>query len=338
MTPRDRVKKALTFDSPDRPPRDLWTLPGVPKFRTTELAEMLERYPVDFAEDNGARYGTSERAVPLTGDTGTYVDNWGCVWHVGEPGVAGEVKEFPIKSWSDLASYKPPRELIRNADMSGVAQACESTKKYVRAGTEVRPFERMQFLRGSEQLFMDLAYGDREIYELRDMLHEFYCEELTMWAKTDVDAIQFMDDWGAQHALLISPEMWRSFYKPLYREYAEIIRGSGKDVFFHSDGHIEAIYPDLVEIGVTAVNSQLFCMDIEALADQYKGKITFWGEIDRQYLLPFGTENEVRAGVQRVRKALDDGTGGVIAQCEWGMHDPAENVAAVYDEWLKPLE
>jgi uroporphyrinogen-III decarboxylase len=193
----------------------------------------------------------------------------------------------------------------------------------------------MQFLRGSEQLFMDLAYGEKEIYQLRDMLHDFFCEELRMWAKTDVDAIQFMDDWGAQNALLISPALWRSFYKPLYREYCDIIKGAGKFVFFHSDGHIAAIYPDLVEIGVDAVNSQLFCMDIEGLAADFRGKITFWGEIDRQFIMPFGTTDEVREGVRRVRHALDDGTGGVIAQCEWGVRDPMENVLAVFDEWGK---
>ena len=153
-----------------------------------------------------------------------------------------------------------------------------------------------------------------------------------------MDGIQFMDDWGSQNALLISPAMWRSSYKPLYREYVDIIHSAGKFAFFHSDGHIEAIYPDLVEIGIDAVNSQLFCMDIERLAGDFGGKITFWGEIDRQNLLPFGTEEDVRQGVRRVRKAMDTGKGGVIAQCEWGVHDPYENVRAVFDEWAKPLD
>ena len=68
----------------------------------------------------------------------------------------------------------------------------------------------MQFLRGSQQLFMDLAYGEKEIYQLRDMLHDFFCEDLRMLVKTDVDGISFMDDWGAQNSLLISPDMWRT--------------------------------------------------------------------------------------------------------------------------------
>lgn len=188
-------------------------------------------------------------------------------------------------------------------------------------------------MRGSEALFVDLASGSRELTHLLEMLHEFYCREMRLWAATDVDAVSFMDDWGSQHSLLISPKMWRSVFKPLYRDYCDILKSRGKYVFFHSDGFIEDIYPDLVEIGVDAINSQLFCMNIERLGDQFAGKITFWGEIDRQHILPFGAEEDVRKAVQRVRTALDRGNGGVIAECEWGIQVPARNVAAVFDEW-----
>jgi uroporphyrinogen-III decarboxylase len=183
---------------------------------------------------------------------------------------------------------------------------------------------------------IDLAYGTREVHQLIEMIHAYFMRELAMWAETDVDAIGFMDDWGAQNRLLISPKMWREIFKPLYTDYCDLIHSAGKFVFMHSDGHIAAIYPDLIEIGVDALNSQLFCMDIEALA-AYKGQITFWGEIDRQGLLPFGTPDEVRDGVRKVRRALDTGQGGVIAQCEWGMDVPSENVAAVFDAWMEPL-
>ena len=98
---------------------------------------------------------------------------------------------------------------------------------------------------------------------------------------------------------------------------------------------LEKAGADLIEIGIDAVNSQLFCMDMEKLGREYAGKITFRGEIDRQFLLPFGTEEQVRQGVRRAFKALcpDGVPTGCIAQCEWGLNDPYENVRAVYDEW-----
>ena len=72
---------------------------------------------------------------------------------------------------------------------------------------------------------------------------------------------------------------------PLYRDYIEIAHGRARKIFMHSDGHTLAIYPDLLELGLDAINSQPFCMGVEHLAP-YAGRITFWGEIDRQHLLP----------------------------------------------------
>jgi hypothetical protein len=196
-------------------------------------------------------------------------------------------------------------------------------------------FERMQFLRGSEALYMDLGYGVSELFKLRDMINDFFLREIELWCKTDVDGIRFFDDWGAQRSLLMSPKMWREIFKPLYAEYCRLIHGAGKFVFVHSDGHIDAIIPDLIEIGVDALNAQLFCMDIEELGRKYKGNITFWGEIDRQRLLPYGEPEEIREAVGRVRQALDTGHGGVIAQLEWGKPDPRENIEAAYEAWLE---
>ncbi len=337
MTGRERVRRTLEFERPDRAPRDLWALAGVTLYRIEEYQATLKRFPSDF-DCPPAKYGKSERAVPLAGKTGRYVDEWGCVWVVAEPGVAGEVKEPPLADWADFPHYQPPWEVLDHADFSEVNRACAESDLYMKVGSHARPFERMQFLRGSENLFMDLGYGCREVYQLRDMIHDFNLRDMEMLVKTDIDGISFMDDWGAQTALLISPALWREFYKPLYRDYCDIIHAAGKHVWFHSDGHIEAIYPDLIEIGVDAVNSQLFCMDIEGLAAKYKGKITFWGEIDRQWILPRGTVEDVRAAVRRVRRALDDGTGGVIAECEWGVYDPQENIEAVFETWLEERE
>ena len=334
MTPRERVTKALTFARPDRAPRNLWSLPGIEMFRGPELARMREMYPDDFT-GAGVTYGRPLRTSGTPYRKGRYTDEWGCLWEVYEDGVAGEVKGPPLADWSALDSFRAPREILAG-DWDAADAARAGTDKFILAGTSVRPFERLQFLRGSENLYLDMGAGDARFHRLLGMVHEFFLEELALWAARDVDGISFMDDWGTQVALLISPAMWREYFKPLYAEYARIIRAAGKFVFFHSDGHITSILPDLVEIGVHAVNSQLFCMDIEEIARLYKGKITFWGEIDRQKILPFGTTADVRAAVRRVRAALDDGTGGVVAQCEWGIHDPAENVAAVFDEWAAP--
>jgi len=333
ITSRERVIKALRFEHPDRPPRDLWTLPGIPMFHAEALAALQEAFPSDFTGPE-FDYGPAERARGVPNQVGSYTDEWGCGWEVAETGVIGEVKHAPLDDWAALSSYQPPWEMLDGADFSRVNASCARTDKFVLVGASVaRPFERMQFLRGSEKLYVDLAYGTREVLQLRDLVHAYFVRELELWARTYVDGIGFMDDWGAQQRLLIAPAMWRELFKPLYAEYCSIIHGAGKFVFMHSDGHIAAIYPDLIEIGVDALNSQLFCMDIEELGRRHRGQITFWGEIDRQHILPFGTVDDVRAAVRRVHAALGDPAGGVIAQCEWGIGVPAENVAAVFETW-----
>ena len=330
MTSRERVIRTLEHKPVDRAPRNLWALP----YLKADTNKFFERFPEDFTGPE-VRFGKSNYAKGTFFMPPGYTDDFGCEWHVTGYGVTGEVRNSPLFDWSGLDTYKFPWEMLENADFSKVNESCAKTDKFVLAGSMSRPFERLQFLRGTENLFMDLAYGDERLEKLIEMMQEFNLAEMEMWAKTDVDGVSFMDDWGSQSALLISPRMWRKIFKPIYKSYCDILKSAGKKVFFHSDGYIREIYPDLIEIGIDAVNSQLFCMDIEELGESFEGKITFWGEIDRQYLVPFGTEEEVRAGVRRVRKALDKGRGGVIAEVEWGHDAKEENIYAIFEEWEK---
>lgn len=342
MTSRERVFRALEFEKPDRAPRNLWRLPWVEMFAANQIEDMLREFPEDFAGPAEQVLPPGDRCRGVKARKGTYVDDWGCPWEIGEDGVIGEVKHPPLADWAAMSDFTPPWEIIENADWDAVNRSQEKNlageQKFMVCGTTIRPFERMQFLRGSENLYIDLGYAAPEVRSLRDMIHEFNLKELECWVKTDCDGLSFMDDWGSQKSLLISPAMWRELFKPLYKNYCDVIHAAGKKVFFHSDGHIFDIYDDLIEIGIEAVNSQLFCMDIEEIGRRFKGRITFWGEIDRQHVLPAGTVEDVHKAVGRVRRALDDGMGGVIAQCEWGSNNPAENIRAVFEAWQVPIE
>lgn len=337
MTSRERVCATLAHQTPDRIPRDLWVLPYVTLFRRAELDALLARYPVDI-ERPELSPGSDDQDLQKLAQPGTYADEWGSVWHVGEPGVIGEVKEPILMEWRALDHFTPPWHFIRSRDWGHVNRMCERSERFMISGVCARPFERLQFLRGTENLYYDLAYQCSEVRTLIRMVHEYSCEDVTAWSRTAVDAVGLMDDWGSNTSLLIKPDMWREIFKPLYKEYCDIIHRAGKHVFFHSDGNIEAVYGDLIEVGVDAINSQLFCMNIEELGRLYGGRITFWGEIDRQRVLPYGTPDDVRMAVRRVRKALDAGSGGIIAQCEWGKDNSRENIEAVFAAWEEPRQ
>jgi uroporphyrinogen-III decarboxylase len=176
---------------------------------------------------------------------------------------------------------------------------------------------------------LDLGRPSGELRAFLQRLHAFYVEELTLWAQTEVDGLSFMDDWGSQHAVLISPELWRELFKPLYAEYIAIAHAHGKHAFMHSDGYIADFIPDLIEIGLDALNSQVFCMDVEDLGERFGGKLTFWGELDRQQLLPNATTAEIEAAARRLETAFHH-DGGFIAQCEFGPGARPENVYAFF--------
>ena len=333
MTSRELVKRSLEFQETERVPRELWSLPIAYLTYGDKVDELMRRFPDDIGR---AAYNMPADA-DIQGDAyvvGEYRDEWGCVFENAQAGVIGQVKHPILDDWSKLAHYRPPFHLL-GCGMEDVNRSAAESDKFMLSTVVARPFERMQFLRGSQNLYMDIAERSREFFALRDMVHDYYCRDMEEWAKTDVDAIFFMDDWGAQESLLILPDTWRELYKPLYADYCRIAHDAGKYVFMHSDGCIFDIYEDLIEIGVNAINSQLFTMDIEEIGRRFKGRITFWGEIDRQHILPSPDTEVARQAVRRVADALYDGHGGVMAQFEFGAAARIENAYAIFEKWEK---
>lgn len=333
MTSRERVQRCLSFEHPDRIPRDTWLLPiAWDEHGKDTVDAFMARWPSDFLRP---ALDMPQLVALIQGDAfavGEFRDEWGCVFENAHPGVIGQVKHPQMADWAALDDLRPPLEALE-IDVDDINRQCAASDKYVLSTCCPRPFERIQFLRGTENVFMDIARNSKELRQLIDKVHAFYREELLRWAQTDVDGLTIMDDWGTQEQLLISPKKWRELFKPLYAEYAQIAHDAGKTLFMHSDGHIFAIYEDLIEIGIDAVNSQLFCMDLAEIGKRFKGRITFWGEIDRQHVLPHPDPQRSRDAVHQVVEHLYDPSGGVIAQFELGCDVRLENAEVVYQTW-----
>lgn len=335
MDSRTRVINVLKHEEIDRFPRTIWTLPNVRIFKSELREKLFQTIEFDIKDVN-LGFQASRYQLGIPNRIPGYTDEFGCAFEVAENGVIGEVKHAIFSDLNEIDRYIMPYEILENFNKDKINQQCNESDKFIMANTHIRPFERAQFMRGTEDLFMDLASDEPKIRQLLAKLHHFYLKELEMVTDTLVDGISFMDDWGTQISLLINPSIWREIFKPMYKDYCDLAHSKGKYVFFHSDGFIEQIYPDLVEIGVDAINSQLFCMDIEKLVDSYGDKICFWGEIDRQTILPFGTVEQVNKAVDRVSDAIikkNKKRTGAIAQCEWNAFDPYENIVAVFDHW-----
>ena len=253
---------------------------------------------------------------------GDHTDAWGCVWHGAEQGAPPELKQSPLAEAEKIASYQPPMELLDRSRFAKVNKSCLATNRFVLAWSEVRPFDRLRFLRGSEATLVDLTRGTKEVRDLLAMLHDFNCQEIERWAETEVDGVAFRDDWGSAEGLLIAPETWREIFRPLYREYCKMLHAKDKFVFFRSDGQIGDIFGDLAKVGIDAIHAQLHLMDAARLTKRFRGRVTFWGGQDSKLLSHPGPVDDFRKAVQTVRKELDFGSGGVIAQCRVGPGHP----------------
>jgi hypothetical protein len=295
LSSRELVRATLDFENPKRVPRQLWELPWASFQHPAELDNIRSHFPDDIVVAPCKDFPSTEGFQVRTGDPqgnpyeiGTYLDRWNCRFTNFQRGVIGEVKEPLVtgENWEQRGELRIPEECLE-VNREAVNRFCQSADTFVLAGDWARPFERLQFIRGTEQLYIDLILGPDGLFEMLDLIHDYYCRLLSAWAETDVDGLWYMDDWGAQQSLLISPELWVKLFKPLYKDYIDIAHDHGKKVFMHSDGYILDIIPHLIELGLDALNSQIFCMGVEGLRP-FRGKLTFWGEIDRQHLLPEG--------------------------------------------------
>jgi len=185
--------------------------------------------------------------------------------------------------------------VLRGRDLLHVKRARETNDKFLLSDISARPFERLQFLRGTENLFIDLGYGKSELYQLLEMVHEFYLEDIRGWCESDVDGIFMMDDWGSYQHLLINPTVWREIFKPRYKSVFEAVHSAGWHVWLHSDGHINAIIEDLLALDVDVLNLQQPLVNgIDEIGKRFAGRVCFESTCDIQKTLPFGSPDEIR--------------------------------------------
>lgn len=335
MDSRERVFRALEFRNPDRIPIDLWTLPATKNKYGKEFEDILLAHERDIISLVGP---FDMGFTPAYYQRGTFMDPWGSVWTNINPGVIGEVKNPVIDDYGKLSGYCAPTEKFlaeweQNKPNLKNQISCAREKGKFIIGGWISVFERLQFLRGTEELFCDIALGETPMFQMIEIMMGYMHAYLDSWLEMDIDGVAFGDDWGTQISLLISPGRWKEIFKPLYRELMEKIKKAGKKIFFHSDGYIFDLYPELIDLGVDAVNSQIWCMGVEKVADAYAGKITFWGEISRQNTLPAGTPEDVKKSADMMKKYLYVNGGGLIGQSEVGGDVPLENITAVLEAW-----
>jgi len=152
-------------------------------------------------------------------------------------------------------------------------------------------------VRGYEQFLEDMVFNKEWCEYNLDRFKDFNLAKAEAAAKAGADIIRTGDDVANQRALMFSPKQWREMMKPRWAEVFEKARSIKPDIqiWYHSDGNIEEIIPDLIEIGVTVLNPlQPECMDVVDIKKRYGDKLVFDGTIGTQTVMPFGTPDDVK--------------------------------------------
>jgi uroporphyrinogen decarboxylase len=155
---------------------------------------------------------------------------------------------------------------------------------------------------------MTAAIMDRVVSILRNTVRQY--------VRAGVDVIIWGEDVGMQDAMLISPALWRKWVKPRYASMIDAAKEINPDViiWYHSDGRIEPIIPDLIEIGVQVLNPvQPEAMDPAHIKSLHGDKLAFWGTVSIQQTMPFGSPEDVRAEVKQRIETVGRGGGFVLA-------------------------
>ena len=201
-----------------------------------------------------------------------------------------------------------------------------------------RIFMLAQELRGGEQFLLDLTLNPELAHRLLEILtvHAIKRIELALGAASDrIDVLQYNDDLGTQLALMISPDMFRTFLLPRYQRIFGAVRQYGKWLFMHSCGAVRAVIPDLIDAGLHILNPvQVGAtgMSPEGLKRDFGDRLTFCGGIDVQSTLPFGSPDDVRREVRDRISVLGADGGYILDSTNLIQPDtPAENVLAMFD-------
>jgi uroporphyrinogen decarboxylase len=311
LTPRERVLAAVNRRWPDKCPKEAGFTPALYETFKRETGSTdpssyfgMEPRGVGFAgpkemPDFSAYYKDLPEGAQVTSEYGTgavpgsFYHFARYVFPLRSATTVAEIEKYP---WPDFTPE------YRHAHLESEVQRLHSEGYFVDCFAG-HIFETAWQLLGFERIFQDFIENPAVVEAVLERITNDNCFKARRFAQAGVDMIRLGDDVGMQDRLMMRPEVWRRFLKPRLARVIESARSVRPDipVWYHSDGDISLIIPDLIEVGVTVLNPvQPECMDLPALKREYGNHLAFWGTIGTQTVMPFGTPQDVKKAVREM--------------------------------------
>lgn len=271
----------------------------------------------DFTSNSLAPSATWTQKRWTKGTTEFYTDQWGNIWHrlIGMS-TGGEIYQPAIQDWSQLKDWRLP-DMDAPARYIQVKNTFETAPdKYHLASLPGFPFAICRYLRKMEVYFQDLILEREHIDELHEKVTGLLERMIARFAEIGADGVFFCEDWGIQDRLLISPEMWRDVFKPLYHRLCQAAHKAGMHVLMHSCGYNWAILDDLAETGINAFQfDQPELYGLERLASKLNAiGVCLWSPVDIQKVMPTGDRKLIEHSAQEMVELFFSQNGRFIAK------------------------
>ncbi len=293
MTGKELVKRAILFQGPERIPRDL-----------------PEPWGSDFLS-----VGTDPD--PNWQPTIDGEDEWGCIWEKDPEGkTMGQVKIHPLDNYSKFENFKFPNyDLPSRYETAGKKIKENFEQKFVLANVPLSFIHRLEYLRGHIEAWTDPYKFPNELGSLLDKMADISIDAIKHFAEIGADGIISADDWGLQDRPMVSPKLFRKFWKPRYAKVYLAARKYGMLTFLHCCGHITELLDDLIDAGLQVIQmDQQENMGIEQLSQKFGGRICFWCPVDIQQTMVKGSIEDIRAYARKLIDYFGKFNGGFIAK------------------------
>lgn len=265
----------------------------------------------------------------------SFIDEWGVGHKRGSMGHFTQM--FPpmgeFTEPEEVSAYPYP-DLLEEKRWEAVRRESDAAHAHGLASAyfAVQVFEPAWYLRGLDNLLSDMLTDEEMADACLSGMTEMQSAVAAKAASCGVDMIVFGDDVGTQRALMMSLETWRRWVKPATAATIAAAKRVNPDILamYHSDGVIDDIIPELIEIGADILNPvQPECMDAIKLKEEYGDRLSFWGTIGTQTTMPFGTTQDVEDTVRRMIETVGKGGGLCVAPTHLIEPEvPLENIEA----------